>query len=153
MADSHLVNVDTRHQPDWSRRGRLQHGKSEWIVANSKRPAAYSVIQKAIGKRIKWARLLVEPNRAAFCRDLRVDRSTLQKIEDGDRSPTVFMILELSHRLGVSPNYILWGSLSGVDGELAARLLEAYPELSDHNRHRTAMGVGIDPPPRKQAQK
>jgi DNA-binding XRE family transcriptional regulator len=93
----------------------------------------------------------VEPNRAAFCRDLRVDRTTLQKIEDGDRSPTVFLVVELSHRLCVSTDYILKGSLMGVDGELAARLIEAHPELLDHNR--TATGGGTDPSPRRRAGK
>src|SRR4249920_2601233 len=151
MASSHLVNADTCHHRDFSCRARLRHGKREWNVAKEKRPAAYSAMQKMIGKRIQWARLLVEPNRAAFCRDLRVDRTTLQKIEDGDRSPTVFLVVELSHRLCVSTDYILKGSLMGVDGELAARLIEAHPELLDHNR--TAMGGGTDPSPRRRAGK
>jgi hypothetical protein len=39
----------------------------------------------------------------------------------------------------------------GVDGELAARLIEAHPELLDHNR--TATGGGTDPSPRRRAGK
>ena len=91
-------------------------------------------MQTAIGERIRWARELVEPNRAAFARTLDVDRTTLHKIEDGDRAPSVFLVIQLTHRLRVSTDYILLGTLRGVDGELAARLLEAHPELHDHNR-------------------
>lgn len=99
------------------------------ILAKIKRPETYSEIQADIGLRIKWARELVEPNRAEFARTLGVDRSTLQKIEDGSRAPSVFNILEISHVLKVSPDYILTGNLKGVDGEIAGRLVHGHPEL------------------------
>lgn len=98
-------------------------------MAKVKRPETYSEIQADIGQRIKWARELVEPNRAEFARTLGVDRSTLQKIEDGSRAPSVFNILEISHILRVSPDYILTGNLKGVDGEIAGRLAHGHPEL------------------------
>jgi len=91
-------------------------------------------MQKDMGSRIRWARQLVEPNRAAFARWLQVDRTTLHKIEDGDRAPSVFLVAELSHKLRVSTDYIILGTLRGVDGELAAKLLDAHPELRGHNR-------------------
>jgi hypothetical protein len=53
MASSHLVNADTRHHRDFSCRARLRHGKRERNVAKEKRPAAYSAMQKMIGKRIQ----------------------------------------------------------------------------------------------------
>lgn len=118
-------------------------------VAKVKRPDSYTDIQKEVGARIKWARELVEPNRAEFARVMGVDRSTLQKIEDGDRPPSIFNVLELAHRLRVSPNYILDGTLQGVDGEMAALLGESHPELID--RSRRAMGSDRRRPPRKQA--
>lgn len=99
------------------------------VLAKSKRPDTYSEIQAEIGQRIKWARELVEPNRAEFARTLGVDRSTLQKIEDGTRAPSVFNILEISHILRISPDYILTGNLKGVDGEIAGRLVHNHPEL------------------------
>lgn len=137
-------------------------------MAKEKRPEAYSDIQADIGRRIKWARELVEPNRAQFARTLGVDRSTLQKIEDGDRAPSIFNIIDLSHQLRVSPDYILTGDLRGVDGEVAGHLVRHHPELMDrprpaisskpaapniakvpHHTGRSAKAPGTDRPPRK----
>lgn len=89
-----------------------------------------SELQADIGKRIKWARELVEPNRAAFARAMGVDKSTIQKIEGGERPPSVFNVLDLASRLRVSADYILHGSMRGVDGELAALLVARHPELT-----------------------
>lgn len=99
-------------------------------MAKEKRPEAYSDVQAEIGKRIKWARELVEPNRAAFARAMGVDRSTLQKIEDGGRPPSIFNVLDIAHKLRVTPDYILKGTLKGVDGELAGLLVARHPELA-----------------------
>jgi DNA-binding XRE family transcriptional regulator len=124
------------------------HGNyREHKVAKSKQTESRTVTQADIGQRIRWARELIEPNRAAFSRLLDADRTTLQKIEDGERAPSVFLVIEIAHRLRVSTDYILLGSLRGVDGELAARLVMAHPEL--HNGNDTAMGGGSNRPPRK----
>ena len=61
-----------------------------------------------------------------------IDRTTLQKIEDGNRAPSVFNVLDLADRLRVSTDYILRGSMRGVDGELAALLVARHPELMPH---------------------
>jgi len=98
-------------------------------LSRARRPVAYSTIQRNIGRRIQWARELVEPNRAEFARLLGLDRSTLAKIESGDRSPSIFNVLDLAERLQVTTDYILTGSLRGVDGEIAARLVSLHPEL------------------------
>lgn len=104
------------------------------------RPKSYSDVQAAVGRRIQWARELVEPNRAEFARVMGVHISTLGKIEDGTRAPSIFNILEICHRLRVSADYILCGSLRGVDGELAAVLVTRHPELI--NDSYTAKGYG-----------
>lgn len=96
-----------------------------------RRPDSYSAIQAQIGQRIKWARELVEPNRAAFARAMGVDRSTVQKIEDGDRAPSIFNILDFSDRLRVTPDYILYGSLANLSGEMAGLLAARHPELAN----------------------
>ena len=98
-------------------------------MSRTKRDPGVTSIQRKIGQRIMWARELVEPNRAAFARLMRVDSSTLQKIEVGARPPSIFNVLEIAHRLRVSTDYILTGSLRGVDGELAAMLVTRHPEL------------------------
>ena len=116
-------------------------------MAKEKRPEAYSAVQAQIGARIKWARELVEPNRAALAREMGLDKSTLAKIEDGERAPSVFNVLDLAHRLRVTPGYILTGTLTGVDGELAALLATRHPELVPDNH--TAMGSGTAKPPKR----
>lgn len=116
------------------------------LVARQKRPKSYSAVQVDIGKRIKWARELVEPNRAAFARVLGVDRSTVQKIEDGDRAPSIFNVLDMAHRLRVTPDYILTGTLRGVEGELAGLLAAEHPELVYND---TGTDDGTYPLPKK----
>lgn len=112
-------------------------------MARYKRPPGVTDIQREVGLRIRWARELVEPNRAAFARLMGVDRTTLQKIEDGDRPPSIFNVMEIAHRLRVTCDYILTGSLRGVDGELAALLVSQHPELM-RNR---SMATGFDTSP------
>lgn len=116
-------------------------------MAKLKRPDGYSIVQAQIGERIRWARELIEPNRAALAREMSVDRSTLAKIEEGSRPPSVFNVLDLAHRLRVTTDYILTGSLKGVDGELAAMLASRHPELVPGNR--TARAADNGQPPRK----
>jgi transcriptional regulator with XRE-family HTH domain len=98
-------------------------------MANRPRPDAYSEIARGVGRRIRWARELVEPNRAEFARSMGVDRSTIRDIESGRRPPSIFSILEISHRLRITPDYILLGRMRGIDGELAALLGHLHPEL------------------------
>lgn len=102
-------------------------------VAKVKRPEAVTDVQRAVGARIKWARELVVPNRAEFARIMGVDRSTLVKIEDGSRPPSVFNVMDISHRLRVTADYILHGSLVGIDQELARELIRRHPELLTGN--------------------
>lgn len=99
-------------------------------MAKTKRPDSYTDIQAEVGMRIKWARELVEPNRSAFAKAMGVDRSTLQKIEDGDRAPSIFNVLDIANRLRVTPDYILMASLKGIDGELAGMLVARHPHLA-----------------------
>jgi transcriptional regulator with XRE-family HTH domain len=103
-------------------------------VSKKSRPEAYSAIQKEIGNRILWARELVFPNRSEFARLLEIDGSTLAKIETGDRPPSIFNVIAIAHRLRVSTEYILRGSLLGVDSELASLLLAHHQELRDAPR-------------------
>lgn len=80
--------------------------------------------------RISWARELVMPNQSECARLLGVDASTLNKIEKGDRAPSVFLIAALSNRLRVSTDFLLKGVLNGrTDEELALRLAALHPEL------------------------
>lgn len=124
-------------------------------MSNKARPDAYTEVAKEIGKRIRWARELVEPNRAEFARGLGVDRSTVRDMESGRRPPSIFAVIEISHQLRVSPDYILLGSMRGVDGELAALLAIRHPELVRDGPFSDIPGRGVSGntsrQPRKQA--
>jgi len=111
------------------------------------RPRSYSDVQREIGNRIRWARELVIPNRAEFARLEGIDPSTIAKIEDGSRPPSVFNVIGFARRLRVSADYILFGSMRGVDSELAALLALHHPELvrrtdtrPDHTGHMAPEG-------------
>lgn len=102
----------------------------ECPMAKNKRPDSLAIVQRAIGTRITWARELVFPNQSECARLLGVDASTLNKIEKGDRAPSVFLIMSLSNRLRVSTDFLLKGVLNGrTDGEMALRLAALHPEL------------------------
>ncbi|MBM3097698.1 helix-turn-helix transcriptional regulator [Gluconobacter cerinus] len=99
-------------------------------MAKHKRSDSLTILQRAIGTRIAWARELVIPNQSECARLLGVDASTLNKIERGDRAPSVFLIAALSNRLRVSTDFLLKGVLNGrTDEELALRLAALHPEL------------------------
>lgn len=99
-------------------------------MARTKRPEAFSDVQKRVGERIAWARALVEPNQAEFARLLGVDQSTLNKVEKGDRAASIFMVIAIANRLRVSTDFLLRGLLVGrTDEEMALRLGAEHPEL------------------------
>lgn len=148
MAFSHHVNSDICH----ATRGALL--SCDGRMSKRSRPPSYSDIQREVGARILWARELVEPNRAEFARTLGLDRTTVQKIEDGDRPPSIFNVLAFAHALRVTPSYILIGSMQGVDGELAAALAAAHPQLANRGalpegKSDTATDSGTPTQPRK----
>jgi len=82
-----------------------------------------------LGQRIKWARELVEPNRAEFCRTIGVDVSTVRKVESDERGPGLGLLIRICHALRVSTDYAVYGSFNGVDPQLAAMLAARHPEL------------------------
>ena len=150
MASSHLVNADTCHHRDFPCRARLRHGKRERNVAKEKRPAAYSAMQKMIGKRIQWARLLVEPNRAAFCRDCAWIARPFRKSRTATVRPGFSWWLSYPTACsidGLHTQGVAHGGGRGVGGA-SDRSPSGAP---DHNR--TAMGGGTDPAPRRRAGK
>ena len=77
-----------------------------------------------IGARLHCARAHVRPNRAQFAREVGVDVSTIRKIEEGKRGVSRELMEHLAHALRISLDYLEWGSLNGVDPELAAFLEE-----------------------------
>jgi DNA-binding XRE family transcriptional regulator len=84
-----------------------------------------------IGQRVSWAREAHELNRQQLAKCVGTSRDAIHKIETGLRIPSVFLVQSLCHVLRISPQYLLWGSLQGVDEELAATLAVAHPELGE----------------------
>ena len=84
----------------------------------------------AFGQRLLWVREMVTGNPTRLAADCGVDTSTIRYIERGMRMPSVPLLKMLCHVLRISPDYLLYGSLAGVDSELAAKLKAAHPELS-----------------------
>ncbi|MGH2447585.1 MAG: helix-turn-helix domain-containing protein [Chloroflexota bacterium] len=121
-------------------------------MSRRRRPDAYSDIQIQVGLRILWARELVVPNRAQFARLCGLDTSTISKIEAGDRPPSIFNVLSFATKLRVDPNYVLSGSIRGVDPELLAQLVARHPELANRQRRaEDAPGVPLETPIRPAA--
>lgn len=88
-----------------------------------------SAFNRAVGRRLKWARMLVEPNMAEFARHLRMDRTTIRDIENGSRSMSFPTLIAICHYLRVHPGYLLFGELRGTDPELARLLRTRHPHL------------------------
>jgi transcriptional regulator with XRE-family HTH domain len=98
-------------------------------MSREARPPAFTAIQAEVGRRMTWARSLVEPNRAEFARLCGVDASTLAKCEDGSRAPSIFLIRDYANRLRVSTDFLLFGTLIGIEPELERLLIAHHPEL------------------------
>jgi transcriptional regulator with XRE-family HTH domain len=84
----------------------------------------------ALGDRLRWAREMVSGGPTRLAADVGVDTSAIRHIERGARLPSLHLLQALCHVLRISPQYLLDGSLAGVDPELAAKLKAAHPELS-----------------------
>lgn len=123
------------------------------------RPETASYVQAGVGSRIRWVRELAIPNRSEAARLLGVDPSTLAKIEDGTRAPSIFNVIEIANRFRVSTDFLLRGLLvARTDEELALHLAAQHPELvnqlarSVHSKGTApASGISTVPNPPKDA--
>lgn len=82
-----------------------------------------------IGRRLRWARELVYPSQAAFARAINVDKSTIAKIEKGDRGLTIMTLMLAAQKLRCSADFLLVGELVLVEPSLRANLVKRHPEL------------------------
>jgi transcriptional regulator with XRE-family HTH domain len=82
------------------------------------------------GRRLSWVREMVGAIPTRLAADCGVDTSSIRHIERGQRMPSVHLLRTLCHVLRISPDYLLYGSLAGVDQELATKLKVAHPELN-----------------------
>jgi DNA-binding XRE family transcriptional regulator len=94
---------------------------------------------REVGRRITWARELAGMTQEALGKTVGVEISTINKIEKGTRCPSVVLLYAICDRLSVSFDYIMAGTLNGVDGALALRLVEKHPEL--RQSHTQSLGT------------
>ena len=84
---------------------------------------------KGVAERVRWARELAEATITELAADIGVDSTTIRHIEKGARLPSIHVLMSLCHVLRISPQYLLWGSLEGVDADIAVQLKARHPEL------------------------
>jgi transcriptional regulator with XRE-family HTH domain len=103
--------------------------------------------RKLRGMRIKWAREIVQPNRYEFARTLGIDPSTIRNIENGKANPGPQLLHWICHSLRISLDYIVDGTLNGVDPHLAYALGERHRgELSPQTSAILAGRLGTSDP-------
>lgn len=85
---------------------------------------------EAFGRRLGWVRKMLGISPTRLAADIGVDSSSIRLIERGERMPSVHHMRSMCHTLRISPQYLMWGSLEGVEHELAASLKAAHPELN-----------------------
>lgn len=109
-------------------------------MSRTPRPEAYTDTQLAIGQRIRQVRLFAGETKAVASRYLKVDPSTMAKIEDGTRSASIFFIIEVATRYRVTTDYLLRGLLiAPLDPEMSAKIEEegaVASALASRQRHK-----------------
>jgi transcriptional regulator with XRE-family HTH domain len=105
-------------------------------MSKTPRDPAYTQLQAGFGQRIQWVREMVDLSQTDLAKLISTVPSTINKIETGERAPSVFNIIQIARRLRVSTDYLLLGSFLGeTDPELALKLAALHPELVRLPRH------------------
>jgi transcriptional regulator with XRE-family HTH domain len=100
-------------------------------MSKVKRPEATSVTQREIGDRIALVRQILDRTQKEIADALGIDPSTISKIEDGSRAPSVFNVISLATRFQCSTDFLLRGHLTGrTDEELSLVIVARRPDLA-----------------------
>ena len=87
-------------------------------------------LQKDMGKRLRWVRKAMgDPPQEALSKMLGLHQTSISLYERGKRMPDQFEAVRIIAKLKISREYLMEGSLEGVDRDLAIRLAAAHPEL------------------------
>lgn len=68
---------------------------------------------KEVGKRIAELRRLLNYNQEQYSEKLNISRSTLSKIEIGERNPSIDLLIEIAEQSGVTLDYLIVGRTHG----------------------------------------
>lgn len=111
-------------------------------------------VMRRIGRNLRWAREIVEPNRSQFARRIGVDVSTLRNVENGSRGASVPLIRLITHTLKLPWAYVMDSNINPepFDVELLGQIVTAHPELrqpenpdnpGNHRRRKRSSPAGI----------
>lgn len=100
-------------------------------------------LMRQMGIRLRWVREALGLSQEDMGEHVGLHQTTWSLYERGQRMPDAFAMVRLCGKLKVSREYLLEGSLDGVDRDLAIRLAAAHPELVPPTRK----GPRTDKPP------
>lgn len=100
------------------------------MIGRPSRTPADRETMRLVGLRLRWAREAQGLNQAEFAELAELHQTAISLYETGKRIPDQLALPRLCGRLRIDPDYLLEGSLQGVDRELAIRLAAAHPELA-----------------------
>jgi transcriptional regulator with XRE-family HTH domain len=91
-------------------------------------------LMKVVGRRLRWAREALELTQEQIAGMVGLDHSTWCYYEQGKRFPDPIKLPAICARLNVDNNYLMNGSLDGVERNLAILLAARHPILAgiDH---------------------
>jgi transcriptional regulator with XRE-family HTH domain len=93
------------------------------------RSAADRALMKQVGRRLLWAREALELTQEQISGMVGLDHSTWCYYEQGKRFPDPLKLPAICARLNVDSDYLMHGSLDGVERNLAIVLAAYHPEL------------------------
>lgn len=95
-----------------------------------KRTPADVALMRTMGARLRWVREAYGKTQEQMAAAVGIDQTTWSYYELGKRWPDQFAAPRLIAKLKISREYLLDGSLEGVERLLAIRLAASHPELA-----------------------
>lgn len=111
------------------------------------RTVADRQLMQEAGRRLRWVREAIGRSQAEMAETIGVHQTAWSLYERGARWPDAFEAVRIMAKLGISREYLLDGSLQGVQPELAIRLAARHPELADTVSMDLDKGSGEDRAP------
>jgi transcriptional regulator with XRE-family HTH domain len=110
------------------------NGDSPKRMGRPARSTADRALMKQVGQRLLWARVALELTQEQIAQMIGLDHSTWCYYEQGKRFPDPLKIPAICARLNVDTDYLMHGSLDGVERNLAILLAAYHPELAGIDR-------------------
>ena len=83
-----------------------------------------------LGERLKWVREIMGKTQQEMADMVGIQQSAWCQYETGRRSPDAFQAVRIAAKMKISVDYLLSGSLDGVERNLAIQLVRDHPELA-----------------------